>query len=323
MSFGIAPKKRHAVFGDMSRLAEGIQRASTAAVVYNKILERHNKITRRAARFMERVQESKTMKGFKVAHQFFQGVAGAFKNVQGFFLDALGIFMQLAEASGVLAPFKAIFQAILQTIGGYALMEMKDHIIEFMDILFSPESMKLWEDLGGIIADFFIDVMHKIENILTSPNGKKLIQNFLQQLVDILFYLGDILYGFVNWIGDLGIENVARVIYGFAVGLSFLAGLMYGGIVGPILGATFATIAGIALAPLLNLQKGGYVPPRTGGTPVILAEGGEGEFVIPESKMGGLGNQELLWATESNGRKIDRLVGAIETQNRIMRLNAL
>src|SRR5665648_493226 len=30
----------------------------------------------------------------------------------------------------------------------------------------------------------------------------------------------------------------------------------------------------------------GYVPPRTGGTQVVLGEGGEGEHVIPDSKMG-------------------------------------
>jgi len=37
------------------------------------------------------------------------------------------------------------------------------------------------------------------------------------------------------------------------------------------------------------MAAGGYVPARPGGTPVVLGEGGEGEYVTPASKMGGGG----------------------------------
>lgn len=40
------------------------------------------------------------------------------------------------------------------------------------------------------------------------------------------------------------------------------------------------------MADWVGLASGGYVPPRVGGTPVIVGEGGEGEYVVPASKMG-------------------------------------
>lgn len=36
----------------------------------------------------------------------------------------------------------------------------------------------------------------------------------------------------------------------------------------------------------VHMASGGYVPPQPGGTRALLAEGGEGEYVIPASKMG-------------------------------------
>jgi hypothetical protein len=45
----------------------------------------------------------------------------------------------------------------------------------------------------------------------------------------------------------------------------------------------------IGEADMPHMARGGYVPARSGGTVVKLGEGGEGEYVIPESKMGGSG----------------------------------
>lgn len=40
---------------------------------------------------------------------------------------------------------------------------------------------------------------------------------------------------------------------------------------------------------IFHLAEGGYVPSTPGGVPAIIGEGGEGEYVIPESKMGRIG----------------------------------
>lgn len=43
-----------------------------------------------------------------------------------------------------------------------------------------------------------------------------------------------------------------------------------------------------ALSSFFHFASGGYVPATPGGVPCIIGEGGEGEYVIPESKMGGV-----------------------------------
>lgn len=52
-------------------------------------------------------------------------------------------------------------------------------------------------------------------------------------------------------------------------------------------GITFASITGLAYGGLssVGMASGGYVPSTPGGSVHILGEGGEGEYVIPESKM--------------------------------------
>src|SRR5690606_15741827 len=41
-----------------------------------------------------------------------------------------------------------------------------------------------------------------------------------------------------------------------------------------------------AATPVQSFATGGYVPPTPGGRIVRVAEGGEGEYIVPESKMG-------------------------------------
>src|SRR5690606_27372342 len=41
-----------------------------------------------------------------------------------------------------------------------------------------------------------------------------------------------------------------------------------------------------AATPVQSFASGGYVPPTPGGRIVRVAEGGEGEYIVPESKMG-------------------------------------
>ena len=55
----------------------------------------------------------------------------------------------------------------------------------------------------------------------------------------------------------------------------------------------FRTIAGLLG---LHFATGGYVPATPGGVPAIIGEGGEGEYVIPESKMNGLGGVTIVFS---------------------------
>jgi phage-related protein len=52
--------------------------------------------------------------------------------------------------------------------------------------------------------------------------------------------------------------------------------------------------------------EGGYVPARSGGTKAIVGEGGEGEWIIPDSKMGG--DPEAAYYAEQNNILLQRLI---------------
>ena len=49
--------------------------------------------------------------------------------------------------------------------------------------------------------------------------------------------------------------------------------------------AAISGVATMGALGVMGLAEGGFVPATPGGRQVILAEGGEGEFVIPASKM--------------------------------------
>lgn len=70
------------------------------------------------------------------------------------------------------------------------------------------------------------------------------------------------------------------------------------------------------LASGRGLASGGYVPARPGGTAYILGEGGEGEHVIPDSKMGKRGGGDihvhigtLVGTDERAARQLSDMVG--------------
>ena len=44
------------------------------------------------------------------------------------------------------------------------------------------------------------------------------------------------------------------------------------------------------------LANGGYVPATPGGVPAIIGEGGEGEYVIPESKLNNIGGLTVVFS---------------------------
>jgi hypothetical protein len=71
----------------------------------------------------------------------------------------------------------------------------------------------------------------------------------------------------------------------------------------------------VGFSDVPEMQHGGLVPARPGGTLVRLAEGGEDEFVVPASKMGSVGGGVNLSVTVNapQGTDVPGLIRAIET----------
>src|SRR5690606_37122219 len=65
-----------------------------------------------------------------------------------------------------------------------------------------------------------------------------------------------------------------------------------------------------AATPVQSFATGGYVPPTPGGRIVRVAEGGEGEYIVPESNVGRpvVVNVDLRHSTISGADDVDRRI---------------
>lgn len=65
---------------------------------------------------------------------------------------------------------------------------------------------------------------------------------------------------------------------------------------GGITGAVSKGVSFLLGAAGIHLASGGYVPATPGGVPAIIGEGGEGEYVIPESKLNSIGGLTIVFS---------------------------
>ena len=148
------------------------------------------------------------------------------------------------------------------------------------------------QEQGGILSS----VGHLLSaiGVFIETNGKSLIQFLLWMVGTIVEHFREVIATIIAFKVasiTLSLAQLAATMapdpFGLGIGktlaLPIILGLLAGGLA---TGALYAAIPGRA--------EGGYVPATPGGQPTLLAEGGEGEFVIPASKMmsvltGGLG----------------------------------
>lgn len=260
----------------------------------------------------------------KKSVQNIQKFAKGMMMVGKFMLDTLGVFMQIVGKMGVMQPLLDIFGGIMNIIGGYALEAMGPALQDFADVLFSDDMMDIWEILGTAIGDFLSVIMGLLVGLMQNPEFIKVMKRFVESIRGIFIAIGAILGAFFYLLSTMSAAQMGALFYGLALMFAFMKGMATGGPAGVVLGAIYAGIVAVALLPLLALQHGGIT---TGPTLAMIGDNPSGrEAIIPlDSDEGGsiLGNQEILWATEDNGKKLDRLIGTMETANRIKRLKYL
>ena len=266
------------------------------------------------------------------------GDAGAsmgnvFGAVGGFALNTIGIFMQFANAMGILDPIIKLITSVFTIMGGAAMNTLTPAIQKLAEVLFSPEMMKIWGDIGSIIGTFLATFLNMISTLLADPEFYRIITIFVQALGQVFTVIISVLGWFFEWLGSMDPSQLGALFYAVGIGLAFLIGLAAGGILGVIVGTALAVAAAIALAPLMHIpsttttsrttassrehdiifmQHGGIV---TSPTFAVIGEGGP-EAVIPlgddsvEGMIGGdnFTQKETLWATEDNGKKLDKLI---------------
>ena len=94
-----------------------------------------------------------------------------------------------------------------------------------------------------------------------------------------------------------------------------VAGWLGAGGVVAATGVGLSAVAGLEAYKISNammMADGGYVPSTPGGQLAVIGEGGEGEYVIPESKMGAFGgNSYNITVNSYSPEETDRMVRSI------------
>lgn len=314
MGIGGGPK-----VGDL--MAASIRSARRANLKLEKV---HKDTWTRIDNFTKKpVKPIKEMaKWMKKADPIIKSFGKGFKAISTMGLDAVGIFLQFADAIGLLEPIMQILTGILQVIGGAAMEKIGPALADFAEILFSDDMMDIWQLLGEVIGDFVAGILRLLADLFSDPEFKKLMEVFIKIFANVFAVIMDIFEGIITWLSGMSASELGALFFALGVGIAFLMGVLHGGPLAPYLSTLYAGLAVAALMPLLSMQYGGIT---TGVTMAMLHPH---EAVIPlDSEKGtemiGGNNEELLWATEDNGRKMDRLIGAIETSNRIARLSVL
>lgn len=239
-------------------------------------------------------------------------------------LDMVGIFLQILDALGVLEPLMTLFNGVLQMIGGTVMQTLAPAIQKLAEVLFGEEAMELWKLLGVLIGTVLMVALNTFATVLKSllPILKPLILilgvNFIFQIMLLIKAIGFlILHAFVPLL--MIIYTFGNVIAGIIQLLSPLTGvggtamMDWANIMLPIIGGLL-----LGMGEIVAMQHGGIVT-----RPTLALIGEVPEAVIPLDKEGtisgmGGGNEELLWATEDNGEKLDMLINITRSQQRLI-----
>lgn len=242
------------------------------------------------------------------------------------------LFAQLKKSSPLLQAIEQLFNLawtlFFMPIGNKlgemlipAVIQLMDDVMDIWDAF---EGMSLGEMLGyaitkgvEILSRFIITIGEELSDQtgLVGSIGRMLVTvgNFLQKYGDDML---NTLAGVAGFILDHLKELIALIIAFKVASLTlmiqqiaatylansfenFFSGGLFGmGVLATqlaISGVVGAAAGGIAYAGMM--ADGGYVPATPGGQLAIVGEGGEGEYIFPESKLDGIGDTYNITVT--------------------------
>lgn len=254
--------------------------------------------------------------------------------VQGMFGVVEEIYKQMRKSSPLLKMIENLFNLAMQLffmpLGNKLAEVMLPAIINMLDAV-----MDIWDKFEGktlgemftiaivegvqLIAGYFTNlgsllkeqggIAETIGNLLSalgdflSNNGVKileLVEKVFSFLMDhIGTFIGLAIEFFVSSIAvQAGILAYLMASLDWKDSLRKMAAAAATGAVASAGALGIGTVIGDAI---LGLAEGGYVPATPGGEIVRIAEGGEGEYVVPESKVGNFVT-EMIPYTSTNQR---------------------
>jgi hypothetical protein len=257
------------------------------------------------------------------------------------------LYAQLKKSSPLLQAIEQLFNLawtlFFMPIGNKLGEMLIPAVIQLMD-----DVMDIWDAFDGmslgemleyavtkgveILSRFIITIGEQLseQSGLVGSIGNMLLTvgNFLQKHGEAML---NTLSGVAGFILDHLKEIIALIVAFKAMSAALQIQLIYatyraaissldwGKTASALGGMALATVAigaitgGAAYAGMNAFAEGGYVPATPGGQLAIIGEGGEGEYVIPESKMGQMGGNHYtinnyMMSTDELDRHIREVV---------------
>ena len=224
-----------------------------------------------------------------------------------------------------------------------AVIQMMDDVMEIWDAF---DGMNIGDMLAyaiehGVIllSDFLISIgetlsdqsglVGSIGNMLVTmgefirDHGAQLLETILNVASWVLTHLKELIYLIITFKATSTALQIAQI---FTIAASnTLAGWFGGGLAAAgVLTATSLAAGSVTGSAITNsfFAEGGHVDATPGGRPVIVGEGGEGEWIIPDSKMGSMGGNSYhitiqAYSTEELTAKVKDIVSGEISASRL------
>ena len=208
-----------------------------------------------------------------------------FTNLLEWAVDMGDTFSQVFAPAidGIYGLFMGVADGIKAFFTGDNISKLADFLAQGIALFPQMLTMALgWIELflnnKDVIFQLVQSMLDTFTRVMNQDNFSRLIEFGAKAMEFLANHADEILDTMI------GIANVMMTLTGGIFGARDVAGKVWD---------AFFT----AFHPgFIRLASGGYVPSTPGGIPAIIGEGGEGEYVIPESKLGGIGGTTIIFS---------------------------
>lgn len=247
------------------------------------------------------------------------GIKGLTGITQGSFQFLEMIYNQLKSASPLLQTIESLFNLAVQLffmpLGNKlaevmlpAVLDLVDNVVEMWDAMEGMSISQIIETMMTTGVQYFAQFFQDLGEQLSEQGGLLgAIGNLMTSIGDFLENKAagmlNTLLSVVNFVVDHLKEIISLIAAFYTMQYTMQLMAMYANAAGQtLLGLTGVQLGIVTLAAglvgglgtyaglsYLGMADGGYVPATDGGQVRILGEGGEGEYVIPESQLNTFG----------------------------------
>ena len=227
----------------------------------------------------------------------------------GGMLGPLGSMLSLFESMGVFEPLFDVIGGLMEMFGGILMEALMPAFKALFDVLLSPEVIDIIKILAQLFGAILTPIIMVFAEVLTALSPVfKILGKILISLMPVITLLAKLFAGVLGVALKI-FANILIIVYNVVAGI--INAIIW------IVNLFGAGIPYVEYLPLVPLQHGGII---TGPTQAKLGENRKKEAVIPlESQKGKdiLSNEEVVWAIEDNGEKLDMIYGTLRQGQRL------